>query len=223
MNTTDRPTFQRARSPEHRERRARDLLQAAAELAEAGGTRTVTLKGIAQRAGVHSSAVRGYFSSREEILLRLATASWQAWSRDLRQRLGDAGPLDANGLAASIAASFAEHSLFCDFLAHAAVSLEREVPIDCLHEYKSTAIRAVDEVADAFHRALPALSQADGREVAAAATALAPAFWQYANPGETLKLLYEQVPQLASAHPDFERSMTGLLAALIHGLTGPRD
>ncbi|WP_329537194.1 TetR family transcriptional regulator (plasmid) [Streptomyces sp. NBC_01450] len=222
MDTTEPPAFQRARSPEHRERRARDLLQAAAELAQSGGTRTVTLKGIAQRAGVHASAVRGYFASREEILLRLATASWQAWSRDLTEQLSEAGPLDADGLARSIAASLAEHSLFCDLLAHAAVSLEREVPIDCLHEYKSAAIRAVDELADAFHRALPALSRADGREVVAAATALAPAFWQYANPGETLELLYERVPQLASARCDFEPRMTVLLTALINGLTGPR-
>src|SRR5258708_19689951 len=62
-------TFQRAYSPQHKEQRVTDLMQAARALAARDGARTVTLTAIATQAGVHLSAVRRYFESPEEILL----------------------------------------------------------------------------------------------------------------------------------------------------------
>src|ERR1700726_3170284 len=50
-------TFQRAYSPQHKEQRVTDLMQAARALAARDGVRTVTLTAIATQAGVHVSAV----------------------------------------------------------------------------------------------------------------------------------------------------------------------
>jgi AcrR family transcriptional regulator len=65
-------TVRRARSAESKERRAADLAGAAGALATSLGLRNVTLAAIAEDAGVHPSAVRRYFDSREDILLTLA-------------------------------------------------------------------------------------------------------------------------------------------------------
>ncbi len=85
--TSTSTTFQRARSAEHKERRAADLVEAARSLALSGGARTVTLTAIAERAGVHPSAVRRYFDSREDILLLLAGQAWREWSDSLARQL----------------------------------------------------------------------------------------------------------------------------------------
>jgi AcrR family transcriptional regulator len=65
-------TFQRAYSLHHKQQRAADLIEAARTLGARGGVRTVTLTAIATQAGVHASAVRRYYASREEIPLTLA-------------------------------------------------------------------------------------------------------------------------------------------------------
>jgi AcrR family transcriptional regulator len=60
----------RARSAEDKRKRTNDLLAAARQLAtERGGARHVTLAAVTEVAGLHPSAVRRYFASKEELLL----------------------------------------------------------------------------------------------------------------------------------------------------------
>jgi len=216
--TTERASFVRARTPAKKERRARDLLESARHLAEVGGVRTVTLTAIAQRAGVHASGVRRYFDSREEILVRLATSAWSEWAEDLGRQLHEAGPTNVAALARELACSLEARPLFCDLLGHAAISLERQVPADCVRDYKLAALDAVSLLADAFHRVLPELSPDAGRDLVASATALAAAFWQYSNPDEVLAQLYVEDPRIAHAKVEFGPRMTFILTALITGL-----
>ncbi|MCW2862140.1 MAG: transcriptional regulator, TetR family, partial [Actinoallomurus sp.] len=62
----------RARSQEAKLRRAEDLLEAARALAaDRGGVRHITLAAVTEAAGLHPSAVRRYFASKEELLLEL--------------------------------------------------------------------------------------------------------------------------------------------------------
>lgn len=221
MDVTRPASFVRARTPANKERRARDLMESARHLAEAGGVRTVTLTAIAQRAGVHASGVRRYFDSREEILVRLATGAWSEWAEDLGRRLDEAGPANAAALARVLASSLEARPLFCDLLGHAAVSLERQVPADCVRDYKLAALDAVSLLADAFHRVLPELPADAGRDLVASATALAAAFWQYSNPDEVLTQLYAEDPRIAHAKVDFSPRMISVLTALITGLISP--
>ncbi|MDX3214077.1 TetR family transcriptional regulator [Streptomyces sp. ME02-6991-2B] len=215
---TEPTSFVRARTPANKERRSRDLLDAARQLAENGGVRTVTLTAIAERAGVHVSGVRRYFDSREEIFLRLATTAWGVWAEDLARQLDRSVAADAAHLARIMAGSLEARPLFCDLLGHAAVSLERQVPAACVRAYKLAALDAVSLLADAFHRAMPQLSPEAGRDLVASATALAAAFWQYAHPDVALAGLYAEDPRLATAHVDFGAEMASVLTALITGL-----
>lgn len=60
----------------------------------------MTLNEIAATAGVHASAVRRYFESREEIYLRLAATEWDGWATTVEGELDRAGTLPARDLAA---------------------------------------------------------------------------------------------------------------------------
>jgi AcrR family transcriptional regulator len=63
-------TYQRARSDEHKLQRAAAFLDAARTVALRDGVHGTTLVAIAQAAGLHHSAVRRYFPSRDAVLLR---------------------------------------------------------------------------------------------------------------------------------------------------------
>lgn len=58
-------------------------MEAARSVALEAGVASVTLTAVATRAGVHYSAVRRYFSSYKEVLLRLAAESWERWSESV--------------------------------------------------------------------------------------------------------------------------------------------
>jgi len=215
----NQPGFRRARTPENKERRTADLIDSARELAQAQGVRTLTLTAIAMRAGVHVSGVRRYFESREEILLVLAGQEWTDWADAVVARL-DASkpPVPSAALARLLAGSLGEHPLFCDLLAHAQVSLEREAGAAGVRAYKAAALDAVDELTVALTRAVPELTGETARDLVAAGTALAATLWQTASPGEVLAEIYAEDPRLAHAQVEFAPRMTQILDALITGL-----
>lgn len=122
----------RTRSPylsteQRKQQRAEDLLAAARRLALDEGVRAVTLTEIANVAGVHVSAVRRYFESREEIFLRRADEGWTEWAQAVRRQVGTGRPLTPRALATTLADTLSERPLFGDLLAHAPLSLERAV------------------------------------------------------------------------------------------------
>lgn len=213
------PGFVRARTPENKERRTSDLLASARELAQAQGVRTLTLTAIATRAGVHVSGVRRYFESREEILLVLAGYEWTDWAGAVVKQL-DASerPVPSATPARLLASSLEERPLFCDLLAHAQVSLEREVSAASVRAYKVAALDALAELTAALTRAVPELTSEAARNLVASATALAATLWQTANPGEVLAKLYAEDPSLAHARAEFAPRMIQILDALITGL-----
>src|ERR1700749_4080055 len=98
----------RARSPESKQERAASLLEAARSLAAERGVASVTLTAIAERAGLHHSAMRRYYASHKEVLLHLAAEGWAGWSARVRTALSSRGPVTPAELAGILAAALAE-------------------------------------------------------------------------------------------------------------------
>jgi AcrR family transcriptional regulator len=220
-------TFQRARRPEQKQQRREDILAAARELALAGGVRSVSLAGIAARAGIDKSALLRYFETREQIFLELTAREWAPWVRALHDGLdavapgsagaADAAPgpanaasgaagaadvagLDAAGLVADVVArSFGDRPLFCDLLAHTPLNLERNVSPEAVRAYKLISLGAVGEAADVVQRALPALTGQECREFISVIASLAGNLWQIANPVPALAAMFAADPDLALA------------------------
>lgn len=206
--------FQRARTVEHKEQRAEALLKAARELAASKGVREVTLTAIATAAGVHVSAVRRYFESREDIYLRLAAEGWSDWVDAL------AAELDARrDLADAVARTLADRPLFCDLLGHVQVSFEREVTLESVWDFKLKAVAQADRLAELCRRAVPELDEQAGRDLVAAIVGMAGMTWQSAHPPAILAGLYEADPRLAHAAVDFVPRLTRLVRTFVLGLT----
>ncbi|MFJ1914356.1 TetR family transcriptional regulator [Streptomyces sp. NPDC088147] len=216
---TIEPGFQRARTPERKRQRADDLLDAARRLARDEGVRAVTLTEIATSAGVHVSAVRRYFESREEIFLRLAEEGWREWAEALRNRLGTGPAVTPSGLATALADTLGDRPLFCDLLAHAPLSLERAVSADVVRAFKLSAVTAAQDIAETLAAALPDLNRDAALDLVTTSMALAQSLWQISHPPETLAKLYREDTRLAHAAVEFTPRLTRLLHATVVGLT----
>lgn len=214
MSATE-PDFQRARTAEHKEQRADALLRAARELAGDKGVGEVTLTAIANAAGVHVSAVRRYFESREDIFLRLAAAEWADWVDEVEQELGG-----GRELAEVVAGTLAGRPLFCDLLGHVQLSFEREVTLESVWDFKLKVVAQADRLGALCRKAVPGLAEQGGRDLVAAITALAGSTWQAAHPPVILAGLYDADPRLAHARVDFVPRLTRLVRIFVAGLAG---
>jgi AcrR family transcriptional regulator len=218
------PSFQRARSPEHKAQRREAILAASARLAERDGVRQVTLADIAHDVGVHKSALLRYFQTREEIFLELTARAWREWARDTSHALARVDPGDAAASAAVLAAGFATRPLLCDLIPHTALNLERHASLEAVRAYKHTSLGAVDAVAAALEAPLPHLSADGRRELVSAVALLAGAMYQIATPPQPLVQLYEAEPGLGHALLDLPGRLTRAAEVLIAGLeTLPGD
>jgi len=206
--------YRRARSAAAKEQRRQDLLASARDLAAARGVRGLTLTAIAERAGVHISAVRRYFSSREEILLVLAAEQWIAFADGVEAVLEGAR---AESVARKLVDVMLRLPLFCDLLAHAAIDLERAVSGDVVAAYKINAVEAVERAGKCLERSMGGFPSGFGREAVADVTALGAVLWQYANPSPELAALYERDDRLATAHIELAPRLLRATTALLEG------
>jgi AcrR family transcriptional regulator len=224
------PDFQRARSAEAKQLRESAILEAARTLGGGRGIRQITLTEIAEAVGMHKSALLRYFETREEIFLRLTADGWREWSAALRAELeglkGAEGAEGVKGVAAAtpaavaevFASTLADRGLFCDLLAQAPLNLERNVSLETVRAFKLVTLAEVEAIVAVVRRLLPGLSERDGVDLIAAATAMSGAFWQMATPGPEVAALYRSDPRLAHAVVDVEPRVARLLAAMLAGM-----
>ena len=214
--------FQRARSDEAKRRREEAILEAARTLGARDGIRRVTLTDIAEAVGMHKSAMLRYFETREQIFLLLTAAGWREWSSALRDDLDRRRTATAAGVGGAFARTLSERGMFCDLLAQAPLNLERNVSVEAVRDFKLVTHAEVDAIVAAVRRLLPRLTEADGVDLIAAATALAGAMWQISTPGEELAALYRSDPRLAHAVVELRPRLERLLTAQLEGVLAHR-
>ncbi|WP_372660670.1 TetR family transcriptional regulator [Amycolatopsis kentuckyensis] len=211
---------QRARSDQDKEVRKTALLTAARELAVDRGVREVTLTEVTSRVGLHPSALRRYFESREELLLELAEQGWSEWRDRLLADLGGRH-LTAAGIADVVAGSLDALPLFCDLQTHVGLSLEGAVRLERARRYKTAASASFDAMTAALAEAgAEAGLDAEGaRTILTAAMSCAAYLFQLSRPSPTLRRLYDEVPRWAHSALRFREQLTTLLRAVALGVT----
>ncbi|REE58990.1 TetR family transcriptional regulator [Streptomyces sp. 3212.3] len=210
---------QRARSLQDKAHRAEELLKAAEAIAlELGGVRHVTLAAVTERAGLHRTGVRRYYSSKEELLLELAERGWGQWRDAVLAEVGDRTGLDPVQTAAVVSTTLASLPVFCDLLTHASLHLEGDVDIERARRYKANAFAAHDEIVRTLDRATD-MTSTQVESLLAVAVLVAAGLWQASHPTPTLASLYEQEPRWGHAALDFLPKLDSLLKASAIGLT----
>jgi AcrR family transcriptional regulator len=217
-------TFQRARSEDKKRQRAAALVEAARSLALESGVASVTLTDVANRAGVHYSAVRRYFTSHKEVLLHLAAEGWARFSHNVCANLAEPGPMSPARVADTLANCLAADPLFCDLLANLKLHLEHEVALEQVLEFKETSNAAVISLTDAIENALPALGRSGAFDVLLASYSLAAPLWQMANPPKRLADAYANRTDVPPDWKiDFTAALSRLITAVCIGLMSEAD
>ncbi len=219
------PDFQRARSSAAKQLRESAILEAARELGAERGIRQITLTEIAEAVGMHKSGCCcRYFGDPGGNLPaadrgRLAGVVMPRCGQSLR---GSRRRTRSRAVADAFARTLAARGLFCDLLAARRRSTWSAVNVSLEHRsssaFKLVTLTEVDAIVAVVRRLLPGLTERDGVDLIAAATAMAGAFWQMATPGPEAAALYRSDPRLAHAVVDVEPRVARLLTAILEGM-----
>lgn len=210
---------ERARSDQDKAQRYEDILSAAeSAVLDLGGVRFVTVAAVTDRVGLHRTGARRYFASKEQMLLQLAERGWGQWRDAVARATHGRSGLRPEELAAILVETITSLPVFCDLLAHAAMSLEDEAGVERARLYKMSATASHAAVVQHLKDA-SGMSDARVQTLAAATVALTASLWQAAHPGPALAQLYEQEPQWRHAVVDFGPQLTLMLQATALGLS----
>jgi AcrR family transcriptional regulator len=207
----------RARSHADKALRKTALMAAARELALEHGVREVTLTAVTAHVGLHPSALRRYFESRDELLLELAELGWEDWRAELVTELGDSRGLAPAELADVVSSSLERLPLFCDLLTHVVLSLEGAVRLERARRYKLAATASYDAIIEALVGADAGLDRQGAQTLLTAAMSGAAYLFQLSRPTATLRQLYAEEPRWAHDALRFRAQLTALLAAVARG------
>jgi len=212
-------TWQRARRPEQKEQRLRAIVDAAAALFAESSYDQVSMSAIAERAGQAKGNLYRYFSTKEEIFLRLYLDEVDGWVEALERALAPlAGGDEPARVAAVITRVTATRPRLCSLLALLTGVLERNVTVEAVSAFKEQlAAEAQPRVIAALRGALPSLDEQRAALLLRYLHALAASLWQMANPAPVLAEVLER-PHLRPLRVDFELDLGRALTALIDGL-----
>ncbi|WP_433917541.1 TetR/AcrR family transcriptional regulator [Streptomyces canus] len=207
--------------------KSEDLLRAAEALAtDLGGVRFITVQAVTERAGLHRTGVRRYYSSKEELLLGLAERGWSQWRAAIAETVARRAGLGPEDVAGVVTDTITALPVFCDLLTHVTLTLEGDVDMERARRYKTASFAAYDAIVEHLDLA-SSMTPDQLRGLLAATLALASNGWQVSHPTPTLAALYEQVPEWGHVAFDFAPRLKLLLTALAVGLhavipdTGP--
>jgi AcrR family transcriptional regulator len=193
------------------------MLAAARTLAARDGVRSVTLAAVTSTAGLHPSAVRRYFTCKEELLLELAEQEWQSWSQAVAARLEDRVDQSPGVLADVLVETVVAQPLFCDLSCHVVLWLEDGVSQDRVRTYKERAFAAHDRIVATLVSA-STLTIDGARDTLASVLALVSYLWQVAHPGPALAAVYADTPRWGHTATHFEAELKRLLRQIITGV-----
>ncbi|SOH94563.1 transcriptional regulator, TetR family [Monaibacterium marinum] len=208
-------SFQRARSPEHKELRRRMILDAAARVLDRDGFNETSLNSIAQEAGVVKSGLYRYFESREEILIELMLSDMQdmcdAFAQDVTEQL------DVDRLAQITADCFVDRPRLCLLISRMASTLEYNITCETIRGFKRKMNECTDSVAASMNRAIPHWSLDDCHNALRMQYVLVSGLFPMTCPPAHVKRVLDE-PEFCSMSQEFEPAVRYATQAMFRGV-----
>jgi len=210
--------MERARKAEDKERRAREILDAAEALSRHDGWAASTVASVAMRAGVAKGTVFLYFSTREALGLALLERELDGWVAELRGRLARArGDLASTGVARILTDTLKDRRLMIELLSILGSQLEANVDEATARGFKERLLSRVISAAEALETAVPGLGVGNGVRFLLQLDALVIGLWQMSSPAPVVARLLDE-PHLRPLRVEFARELALGLRALLDGL-----
>jgi AcrR family transcriptional regulator len=147
--------FQRARSDGQRQSRIDSIVNAAAEIFDQTGYEGMNFSAIAEKTALTRPAVYKYFSSKEDILLKLMSSDFQQWVLSLVKSFKLNKTYTIKEIAEIWAKSIVSRKRMLNLFVMFNTVLENKVSLDALTAFKIASVNSLCAVQDLVSQLFP--------------------------------------------------------------------
>ena len=209
----------RARSPEAKDLRRTQLIDAAGQLFAKADFDAVTIAGVAERAGVAKGTAYLYFATKETLFLELVRQELTLWLEDLGvrlKRIRSAQP--GRAVPAVIAKSLAERHDLRRLLVLLHSVIEPKVDEAALRAFKWFLRDLLIAVSQLIASRIPGITQPNAATLVLQTHALVISLTPLASPPPVVARVMAQDASLQPLQIDFESFLASTLTTLVRGM-----
>lgn len=212
---------ERARDPEEKEERRRDIVDAALRRFDEEEYSDITMLDVARGAGIAKGTLYLYFDTKEELFLRAAIRLITSWFDDLDSEL-EALPnpvSDPERVGAAIASTLAEADNLKRILPLLHTTIERNIDVELAADYKESLETRLSAMAEQLESKIEAVDRSEGLRLLLWLYAFVVGLDQLANPPAPMQeAIDDREFELFSV--DFETELADAAARWIRAVAG---
>lgn len=210
---------QRARSPEDKDLRRTQLIDAATQLFADADFDAVTVARVAERAGLAKGTAYLYFATKETLFLALVRAELAQWLKDLAQKLKRVrSNQPERAVPQAIAKSVAGRPVLCRLLVLLHTVIEPKLDEATAREFKLYLRDLLGHAGSLIAAKIPGMPARDAATLVLQTHALVISLTQLASPAPVIQRVLAADASLQSMQIEFEPFLTQTLVALVRGV-----
>ena len=185
--------WQRARQPRQKEERVNAILASAAKLFDQRDLADISMKDVAEQAGLSKASLYSYFATKEEVFATLFLNDSGDWFAFIAPKLKRLRSPNAKRVAAILTDSLRAHHRFCRLTVVLASVLERNMSKEFIRNFKTELNENLGEIVVALQAVFPEMTDESGVAFLYQHQSLIAGLWPLTHPSpEVAEVLAEE-------------------------------
>ena len=206
--------WQRARKPDQKAARVDTILEAAAALFDEKELSDISMRDVAERAGLGKASLYHYFKTKEEVFISLYSVELGDWLPDVQTRLARLRAPNPERVAKALTDAVRERTRFCRLAVVFSSVLEHNLSQDFIRDFKLSLLPPLEQFSQTMRNALPEISDTRLQDFLFQHHAIIAGLWPLAHPSpEVAEVLKEQ--QFAGFRVDFFKLLEKTISQLL--------
>ena len=194
------------------------ILAAAAALFEEKELSDISMRDVAERAGLGKASLYHYFKTKEEVFISLYRAELDEWLPDVEQRLNRLRVPNAERIAKALTDALRSRDRFCRLTVVFSSVLEHNLSTDFIREFKQSLLEPLGHFSSVLKEVVPKITDDELRDFMFQHHAMIAGLWPLAHPSPTVSEVLED-DEFESFRTDFYRLLQSTLAQLLRSKT----
>lgn len=206
--------WQRARKPDQKAERVEAILTAAAALFDEKELSDISMRDLAERAGLGKASLYHYFKTKEEVFISLYRAELDAWLQDVEHHLNRLRAPNPERVAKALTKALQERDRFCRLTVVFSSVLEHNLSLEFLRDFKLLLLDPLGRFSGSLNRVAPEMSEDALRDFLFQHHSVIAGLWPLAHPSlEVAKVLQDE--RFESFRIDFYRLFQSTMRQLL--------
>lgn len=174
--------WQRARNPDQKAERVDAILAAAATLFDEKELPDISMRDVAERAGLGKASLYHYFKTKEEVFITLYRSELDVWLPDVQGRLNRLRVPNPERIAKALTEALRDRPRFCRLTVVFSSVLEHNLSPKFIQDFKLSLLAPLGQFSDRLQKVQPGLSDGAVHEFLFQHHALIAGLWPLAHP-----------------------------------------